>query len=145
AEAAGSKVIVVGDHHQLGAVGPGGGLEALVVRHPTAVHTLTENVRQADPAEREALEDLRSGNVSRAVDWYSETGRIEPRDDRTEALTAMCERWAADARSGSDAAMLAWRRTDVAELNWLARRHLTRSGDLGQERVYTRDDRDYAV
>lgn len=48
-------VVLVGDHRQLGAVGPGGTLEALVARHPDAVHTLDENVRQRDPAERAAL------------------------------------------------------------------------------------------
>ena len=51
-EAAGSKLIIVGDHRQLGAVGPGGSLQALVARHQGSVHALRENVRQADPEER---------------------------------------------------------------------------------------------
>lgn len=145
AEAAGSKVIVVGDHHQLGAVGPGGGLEALIDRHPAAVHTLTENIRQVDPAERDALEDLRSGDVDRAVAWYADNDRIQPRADRTEALAAMCGAWLTDRFGGHDVAMLAWRRNDVAELNQIARRQLTRVGLLGRERVHTRDGHDYAV
>ena len=48
-EAAGAKLVLVGDHHQLGAVGPGGALAALVRRHPDVVHHLTENRRQHDP------------------------------------------------------------------------------------------------
>ena len=68
AQLAGAKLIVVGDHRQLGAVGPGGALAALAARHPDAVHHLTENRRQVDPEEREALEQLRDGDIDRAVD-----------------------------------------------------------------------------
>jgi hypothetical protein len=43
AAAAHAKVVMVGDHRQLGAVGPGGGFEALVSRFGGAVHVLAEN------------------------------------------------------------------------------------------------------
>jgi hypothetical protein len=49
---AGAKVVMVGDDRQLGAVGPGGALGALVSRHGGAVHELCENVRTKDEAER---------------------------------------------------------------------------------------------
>jgi len=48
-EAGGAKLVLTGDHHQLGPVGPGGALGALVARHPGAVHYLAENRRQHDP------------------------------------------------------------------------------------------------
>ena len=51
-EVAGAKVVLVGDDRQLGAVGPGGGLGALLERHGGQAHVLDENVRQHDPAER---------------------------------------------------------------------------------------------
>ena len=44
AETAGAKVVMVGDHRQLGAVGPGGSLEAVVGCHGERVHILGENV-----------------------------------------------------------------------------------------------------
>ncbi len=50
-----AKLIVVGDDRQLGAVGPGGGLTALLARHPDHIWTLDHNVRQIDHAERAAL------------------------------------------------------------------------------------------
>ena len=71
-----SKVIVVGDDRQLSAVGPGGGLGALLARHPDRVWQLRENVRQHDPDERRALAELRAGKTERAVDWYATAGRV---------------------------------------------------------------------
>ena len=75
-DVAGAKAIVVGDHRQLDALEPGGGLEALANRHGPAVHVLDENIRQRDPGERAALEQLRTGSVSDALNWYHEHDRI---------------------------------------------------------------------
>ena len=58
-EASGAKLVAVGDYRQLGSVGPGGALEALVSRHPSHLWTLTDNLRQRDRAERHALDHLR--------------------------------------------------------------------------------------
>jgi len=69
-ETARAKLVLVGDHRQLAAVGPGGALQALVNRHPAAVHRLVENRRQHDPEERHVLGELRDGAVGRAVSWY---------------------------------------------------------------------------
>ena len=80
-DVAGAKAVVIGDHLQLGAVEPGGGLEALVNRHGPAVHVLDENIRQRDPGERAALAQLRSGDVGEAVDWYRRNDRIVTRTD----------------------------------------------------------------
>ncbi len=113
----GAKAGVIGDHHQLGAVEPGGGLEALVNRHGPAVHVLDENIRQRDPGERTALEQLRSGNVSHAVEWYRDADRIVKAPTRTEALDAAIHAWEADRDAGHDTVLLAWRRRDVAALN----------------------------
>ena len=113
----GTKVLAVGDHRQLGSVAPGGGFEALVRRFGGAVHVLDENVRQLDPVERNTLAILRSGNVEAAVAWYAAKGRISVSPDRVTALDATVAGWAADVAGGSDAAMYAWRRANVAELN----------------------------
>jgi ATP-dependent exoDNAse (exonuclease V) alpha subunit len=79
-ELAGAKLVLTGDHNQLGAVGPGGALGALVARHPEAVHHLSENRRQHDPDERKALEELRDGDVAEAVRWYVSRGRLHAED-----------------------------------------------------------------
>ena len=117
AETADAKVIMVGDPRQLGAVGPGGGFEALCGRFGGAVHVLDENVRQRDVAERAALAELRAGDVWSAVGWYGTNGRIVTAPDRDAALDAVVAGWTADVKAGSDTAMLAWKRANVAELN----------------------------
>ena len=130
AQLAGAKLIVVGDHRQLGAVGRGGALAALVARHPDAVHHLDHNRRQTDPEERAALEQLRDGDINQAVDWYAQQGRIRPIADRDGALRAAVDGWAADTAAGAETALLAWRRANVAELNNRARAWMAATGRL---------------
>jgi conjugative relaxase-like TrwC/TraI family protein len=145
AELHGSKVVVVGDHHQLGAVGPGGGLEALTTRHPDAVHHLTDNIRQQDPAERAALEQLRSGDVLQAVAFYAGHGRIDRHEDRWDALLATTAAWHDDLEDGHDTVMLAWRRADVAQLNHFARMRRRSAGHLGDTSVDATGGRRYST
>lgn len=142
-EAAGAKLVAVGDHRQLGAVGPGGALAALVTRHPDAVHHLLVNRRQTDPGERAALDQLREGEVAQAVAWYAERERIQARPDRERALQAAVEAWAADVAAGADSALLAWRRANVTELNGRARAWMSSAGRLSGPEVVTADGARY--
>jgi conjugative relaxase-like TrwC/TraI family protein len=130
AEHAGSKVVLVGDHRQLGAVGPGGTLEGLVARYSNAVHVLDQNVRQADPEERAVLAELRAGKVEHAIDWYRDHDRIHTAPDRDRALDTMVTAWASDVSAGKDTAMYAWRRANVAALNIRARAAMAEAGNL---------------
>ena len=129
-ELAGAKLVLTGDHRQLGPVGPGGALGALVKRHPDAVHYLGENRRQRDPGERQALEALRDGDVGEAVSWYAEHGRVHAVPSRDEALQAAVEAWAADVAAGHETGLYAWRRANVAELNRRARAWMEATGRL---------------
>jgi ATP-dependent exoDNAse (exonuclease V) alpha subunit len=116
-----AKLVMVGDDRQLGPVGPGGAMRALVERHPAMLHTLDENRRQVDIGERAALEQLRDGNVGIATAWYHEHGRIHSQPDRDWTLRRAVEGWAADMEAGRDASLFAYQRSNVAELNELAR------------------------
>jgi conjugative relaxase-like TrwC/TraI family protein len=118
---AGARLILVGDHRQLSAVGPGGGLEAVIARFDGRVWQLSDNVRQVDCGEREALAELRHGNINQAVEWMARHDRITTTGDRNEALGAMVDGWLADVDAGRDTVMLAWRRANVDALNELAR------------------------
>jgi hypothetical protein len=131
-----AKVVMVGDDRQLGAVTVGGALGALVERHGGVVHVLDQNVRQNDEAERAALAELRAGDVNRAVEFYVDQHRLTTERTRDEALAKLVDRWAGDALRDTDAAMFAWRRANVAELNRLAREQMVAHGRVhGPEMV----------
>ncbi|MDP9070080.1 MAG: AAA family ATPase [Actinomycetota bacterium] len=144
-DVAGAKAVVIGDHHQLGAVDPGGGLEALISRHGDAVYVLDENIRQRDPGERAALEQLRSGRVAAAVDWYGQHNRLVTAAARDDALAAAVDAWEADLRAGHDTALLAWRRRDVAELNQQARARRIQAGAIVGPEIEAPAGRRYAA
>ena len=143
-EVAGAKVVLVGDDRQLGSVGPGGGLRAVMERHPYAIHVLSDNVRQTQRWERAALAELRAGDVDEAVSWYVDHGRVRTEVSRDEALEAMVCAWADDALAGRDAAMYAWRRDNVAELNRRAREMWREAGRLGAVEIEGPGGRLYA-
>jgi ATP-dependent exoDNAse (exonuclease V) alpha subunit len=144
-DVAGAKVIVVGDHRQLDAVEPGGGLEALANRHGPAVHVLHENVRQRDPAERDALEQLRNGKVTDAVDWYRSNERLRTAPTREDALDAAIASWEADLRAGHETVLLAWRRRDVDALNERARQRRIEAGAIAGPEIGAPGGKRYAA
>jgi conjugative relaxase-like TrwC/TraI family protein len=127
---AGAKVVLVGDDRQLSSVGPGGGLGALLARQPASVHVLDENVRQHDLDERSVLAELRAGDLDRAVEWYRNNKRIVTVPSRDEAMDQLVDGWATDLLGGRDAAMFAWRRANVAELNRRGRQRCAEAGRL---------------
>lgn len=129
-EAAGAKLILLGDHRQIGPVGPGGALGALISRHQAAVHHLMENRRQHDPEERQALAALRAGEVAEAISFYVRHDRIHAKAARQDALRAAVDAWSADVAAGHDTGLYAWRRANVAELNGLARSWMESTGRL---------------
>jgi conjugative relaxase-like TrwC/TraI family protein len=145
ARAAGAKVVLVGDDRQLGPVGPGGALGALLRRLGGSAHVLDENLRQADPAERAALEQLRSGEVARAVAWYVAHDRIRPCLDRDEAIAAAVEGWIADTLGGRESVMLAWRKESVRALNQEARQRWAEAGRLAGPELVAAGGRRYAA
>jgi hypothetical protein len=104
---------------------------ALVERHGGIVHVLEQNVRQQSRAEREALAELRAGDVTRAVEFYLGQDRVTTERSRGKALVKVVDQWAKDVLDGRDAAMFAWRRPNVAELNRLAREQMVAEGRVG--------------
>jgi hypothetical protein len=137
ARRAGAKVILAGDYHQLDAIGPGGALEALALRHPDHLWTLVDNLRQHDPGERAALDHLRAGNLDRAVAWYSERGRVHPAASQGRAVEAMVTAWTADVAAGRNSVLLAYRRANVDALNRAARTAWSRLGRLSGPQLHT--------
>ena len=109
---------------------PGGALEALAARHPGHVWTLTDNLRQRDPAERLALDHLRAGNLPAAVNWYVAQGRVHPARNSAHAMLEMIRAWAYDVAAGRDALLVAYHRDAVEILNRAAREVWEKLGQL---------------
>jgi Ti-type conjugative transfer relaxase TraA len=126
-----ASVVLVGDHRQLPEIEAGGVLGAVAARFDAI--TLTENRRQHEGWEREALDELRHGEVARAVLAYSEQGRIHLLDSAPAARVAMVADWAASRQQEPSSRMYAMARADVGELNRLARSELRARGELGDD------------
>ena len=81
------------------------------------MHVLDENVRQHDPSERAALEQLRAGDVDRRRGLVCPQRPHHRRPNQDDALNAMVDAWMADTCSGLNTGLYAWRRANVAALN----------------------------
>lgn len=144
AEVSGTKVVLVGDHLQLRAIGVGGGFKA--VHDIVDGATLAENRRQRDPAERQALAVWRDGGRRTALDQLAGAGRVHATELPEQALHEMLAAWdVARARWAGDPhgqlaglAVLATTNADVDALNAGARAARVAAGELGPDSTYTR-------
>ncbi|WP_119580652.1 MobF family relaxase [Streptomyces europaeiscabiei] len=138
----GTKVVGIGDHLQLQAIGPGGWFKEV----HRLVHglTLTENRRQEDAAERAALDVWRTGDHELALRMLAEGGRVHPaetaEDARSQILMAWDElrlqEWAAPHDLIANMVVLAARNSDVDALNLGAQAIRREAGELGDEHTY---------
>ena len=103
AEEHGSKVVLVGDPHQLGAVGPGGVFRTLVADH--GAHEL-ETVRRFHHAwEAAASLHLREGNPA-ILDAYDRHGRVTG-GSRAEMIDHAFEAWRVAYQEGEPLLLMA--------------------------------------
>eukprot|EP01042_Synura_sphagnicola_P022162 gene22162-28223_t len=147
AEAAGAKVVMIGDVEQLQAIDAGAAFRALTERHGAA--EITEIRRQQVGWQREATRELATGRTGVALGRYDAAGVLTAHETRAEARYALVEGWdvVRQAHPEVSQAMLAHTRADVAELNQLARARMRGVGQLGQDaEIQTeRGARDFAV
>ena len=119
ADAASAKVVLVGDPKQLPEIDAGGLFASLAARLGHA--ELVENRRQRDAQERAVAEELRAGQVDRAVARLERHGRITTADNADLLRDGLVGDWYAARASGEDVVMVASRRSTVADLNDRAR------------------------
>jgi ATP-dependent exoDNAse (exonuclease V) alpha subunit len=145
---AGGKLILIGDPHQLPEIGAGGLFHTLADRLPTV--ELHQNIRQEQPWERSALDELRNGSVADAVASYRKHRRLTIGRSTDETLERAVDDWYQHVTTTGDPAgslLLARNNATVKQLNALARGHLANSGDLSgptlvaEGREYKRGDR----
>jgi conjugative relaxase-like TrwC/TraI family protein len=142
AEQARAKVVLVGDDRQLAAIDAGGGFRALRLR--LGASELTENRRQQQAWEREALELVRSGLVEEAVAAYRAHDRVVCAESKPAATLALLQDWwqayqEAERDPAQDVIVLAGRRAEVDRLNTACQELLAAQGRLGPDRLQVED------
>ena len=140
---AGGKAILIGDPHQLPAVGAGG-LFAGIVERESAV-ALTENRRQRDELEREVLTRVRAGVGRDYLAYAEKRERLVVSESPVTTRARLLAEWWQQARDDLNGNVtLALRRADVADLNQLGRALMDTDGRLGTDRLVIAD-REFAA
>jgi ATP-dependent exoDNAse (exonuclease V) alpha subunit len=147
AQQAHAKVVLVGDDRQLAPIDAGGGFRALRLR--LGGSELTENRRQHQAWEREALELVRSGLVEEAVAAYQAHHRVVAADSKPAATLALLQDWwtayqEAEGDAAQEVIVLAARRAEVDRLNSACQELLAAQGRLGGQRLQV-EDRQLAI
>ncbi len=124
--AAGAKLVLVGDHAQLPEIDAGGVFRALASR--TAAIRLDVNRRQEREADRELLDLWRSGQLRQALSVAVDGGDLVMAPTPEDAYRQIVSDYCAAHATGEDAVMLAPSRAEVAHLNRLARGTLLEAG-----------------
>jgi conjugative relaxase-like TrwC/TraI family protein len=128
--AAGGKLVLCGDHRQLPSIRAGGAFRAVAMR--TNAIELTENRRQHEPWERQALDELRSGSSAEAIRAYEARERLVLGADKAALMKRLVTDWWS-LRDAGETLMIALRRADVGELNEQARSLMRAAGVLGAD------------
>ena len=142
---AGAKVVLIGDPQQLQAIEAGAAFRALQERHGAA--EITEIRRQHVDWQREATRELAGvsidpagggeSGVAQALGRYDNAGMVHAHGTRGEAKAALIDGWNAQRQAHPDDSqmMLAYTRTDVADLNSGARARLHEAEALGEDHL----------
>jgi conjugative relaxase-like TrwC/TraI family protein len=129
---AGAKLLLVGDHRQLAAVGAGGGMELVIANALT--HELTEARRFAREWEGPASLRLREGDES-VLDEYHKQGRILDGGHLEAAQRLAGDAWLADHLNGLHALLIVDTNAQAAELSAQLRARLVEYGQVDDERT----------
>ncbi len=133
AEAAGSKLVLIGDPAQLDAIEAGGLFGAIAER--TDPVGLDEVIRHNFDLDRDATKRIREGEGAQALSLYRSEERVTVAPDADARREAMVSDWLASYRTGDDALMVAQRNAEVARLNTTAREALRAEGMLGEREI----------
>ncbi|WP_197529380.1 MobF family relaxase [Botrimarina mediterranea] len=132
-EAAGAKVVLVGDERQTQAVAAGAPFRKITETLGTT--EMTQVVRQQDAWARQVVLDLRAGDAAAALTALDRRGRLFLALEREDAIERLCERWerlALRAPGGvSDVLVMSSTVLDTRELNRRVQDVMRRRGQLG--------------
>lgn len=123
------KLVLVGDDEQLAEIDAGGGFRGLRLRLGACV--LSDNVRQRESWERDAVDLVRRGCALEALKTYIEHSRVAIADTRDGAYRLMVGRWWRRRAEGESELLQAHRNSDVRALNQLVHQRRVAAGEVG--------------
>ncbi len=130
---AGAKLVLLGDHNQVQAIGPGAPFRSLLEK--IGFIELNEIIRQKEEVDRKATALLSSGRTKEALELYRQKGQVHLENTSEAATTSLISTWqqalSADIRTKlTSSIILAHRNEDVKRLNLKARTALMEQGYL---------------
>jgi conjugative relaxase-like TrwC/TraI family protein len=125
---AGGSMVLVGDPHQHGAVGPGSFFAWVATERP--VVTLVSNNRQRDALEQLANVEYREGRIAESLSRRDRAGRITRAATADELYGRVVDEWFDDWRRGARDPMIATRNAVRDELAARARTRLAEADAL---------------
>ncbi len=132
AETAGAKLLLTGDHRQLAAVGPAGGMELAAANAPA--YELTEARRFTQSWERDASLRLRAGDQS-VLGEYHKHGRLLDSGTTEQAESSADRAWLADTLNGKRSLLIVDTNEQAARLSASLRAELVRLGRVAEDGV----------
>jgi len=134
-QAAGAKLVLVGDAEQLQAIEAGAAFRAVAER--VGVIAITEPRRQVPEWQRTATKELATARTATALDRYQGAGMVHRHATREAAHAGVVAGWDAARRAAptSSQIIFAHERADVRALNDAARAVRRASGELGPDRL----------
>ncbi len=131
-DAAGAKLLLVGDHKQLAAVGAGGGMDLLA--SAGSRYELADARRFGADWEREASLRLRAGDES-VLRTYHQQGRLRDAGTRDQAEASAATAWLADTVAGRRSLLLVDSNEQAGRLSASLRAELVRLGRVDEHGV----------
>ncbi|WP_328321838.1 relaxase domain-containing protein [Kribbella sp. NBC_00382] len=127
-----AKLLLVGDHRQLAAVGAGGGMELVTQNAPT--RELVETRRFSQPWEGPASLRLRNGDTAVLADYHKQ-GRILDGGHIESAQRSAADAWLADHLDGRHTLLIVDTNQQAAELSAQLRARLVAHGQVDDDRT----------
>ena len=137
-DAAGAKMVLVGDVRQLQPIDAGGAMRQ--IQGSVGCAYMDEIRRQKDVKEQEMVKDFAAGRSGKALDYLDEKGRLKDFDKVSEARVAAASAVVGDIQKGKTSIALTDTRTAVHEMNQAARIEARNSGLIRDEDVQFKID-----
>jgi hypothetical protein len=126
ADAAGAKLVLVGDTQQLQPIDAGGAMRAVQER---AGAVLMDDIRrQKDPEQRQIVRDFKEGRADAAIDRLEKLGLAKTYETAADARSGMASAIVKDMGEGKTSIGLAGTRAEVHQINQQARAEAQQAG-----------------